>query len=477
MVTRRGPAAVRTSVSSPMRVRPDPVLVGPAPPLRRRVAESLVVLLVAAAVSATGWLTLRPALLDVGSTASERAAAMPADDTVPAPRTVMTRSVTLSAPPERVWPWLVQMGVGKGGFYGYDWLENLGPAGLLDDIVNADRIHPEWQGLGVGDHVAPMPGSTDWTVTRLEPARLLVITDDHDWTWALMLRPVGVDRTRLVTRMRWAPAAAVAGDVGGLVFDLGDLVIQARALHGLEQRTAGTLPGMPGTPTGEPVPVARLPLGWGAAAAWLAVLAALGAAATRLLVSRRGGWAGVLGVVVVLAWCLWTDTDPWGALGQHWPATALSVVATVLAVIALRRRPAAEPSAAGLGRLSVPEAGRYAVPALTVVGIAAVLPALTVWDAATADDLTTGTPGRLLALALAATAAVATSLPAWAAARARPGVAGLAGAWAAAVVVLVTGSVLAAAVPATAALLALVRVGAPRRPAPRTPAAESARPA
>jgi len=55
------------------------------------------------------------------------------------------------------------MGVGKGGFYGYDWLENLGPADVLDDIRNADGVHPEWQDLTVGGHGFPLPGATSWT--------------------------------------------------------------------------------------------------------------------------------------------------------------------------------------------------------------------------------------------------------------------------------------------------------------------------
>jgi hypothetical protein len=64
-----------------------------------------------------------------------------------------TRSVTIDVPPERVWPWLVQVGVDKGGFYTFDWAENL----FGDPIHNADRIHPEWQHLRPGDAVWPSP--------------------------------------------------------------------------------------------------------------------------------------------------------------------------------------------------------------------------------------------------------------------------------------------------------------------------------
>jgi len=345
----------------------------------------------------------------------------------------------------------VQMGVGRGGFYGYDWLENLGPAGLLDDIVNADRVHAEWQDLRVGDHVAPLPGATDWTVIALEPRRLLVIADDHDWTWVLRLSPLGTDRTRLVTRMRWAPTAAVAGQAGALVFDLGDQMVQARALHGLQQRVAGTLPGMPGSPAGDPVPTARLPLGWTEALAGVVVLALLGAAAGRLLVSRRGGQLVLLTLATVLGWCLWTDTDPWRALGHRWQVAAgLAGLAVANAMLASAARGNLAP---GGGRLRA----RGFVPVLCVVGIAVALPALTVWDAATAAGLTESAAGRVLGIGLAAAAATVASLPAWWGAGGRPRGWGVVGACLAAAAALVTGSVLAGALPAAVAAVSRLR--------------------
>jgi hypothetical protein len=93
---------------------------------RRRLAFRGVLLALTVVVLATtvSCLTVRPALLDYGSTSVERSAVMPGDDLVARADTVMTPAVTLSAPPGAVWTWLVQMGVGRGGFYGYDWLEN-----------------------------------------------------------------------------------------------------------------------------------------------------------------------------------------------------------------------------------------------------------------------------------------------------------------------------------------------------------------
>jgi hypothetical protein len=81
---------------------------------------------------------VRPWHLSWGATAEEARRPMPGDDEVPRAALDATRAVTIAAPPEAVWPWLVQMGQGRGGFYTYAWLENLG--GM--DIHNADRIVP-----------------------------------------------------------------------------------------------------------------------------------------------------------------------------------------------------------------------------------------------------------------------------------------------------------------------------------------------
>jgi hypothetical protein len=128
----------------------------------------------------------------------------------------------------------------------------------------------------------------NWRVTELVPHRVLVIADDHAWSWAMTLTPIG-DQSRLATRMHWGRSKGVPGAARDLLFDLGDLIVEARALHGLQQRVAGSLPGMPGTSTGAPVPIARLPLGPAAALGWLLALAGLAPAAGRLLAARRGG--------------------------------------------------------------------------------------------------------------------------------------------------------------------------------------------
>ena len=99
----------------------------------------------------------------------------------------MTLAVTVEAPAEEIWAWLVQIGQDRGGMYSYDWLENL--VGL--DIRTTDEIREEWQHLAVGDRVVvvpegygPMPAGYAFTVARADPGRALVLRQappEHPW--------------------------------------------------------------------------------------------------------------------------------------------------------------------------------------------------------------------------------------------------------------------------------------------------------
>src|SRR2546422_155339 len=104
---------------------------------------------VAGAVAGLGALglyfrVLRPMQLRWGATDDEVQRALPGDDNVPQPTFNATRAVTVDAQPEEIWPWLIQIGAGRAGWYSYDLLDNLGHP-------SAERIIPEFQQLAVGD--------------------------------------------------------------------------------------------------------------------------------------------------------------------------------------------------------------------------------------------------------------------------------------------------------------------------------------
>jgi hypothetical protein len=159
---------------------------------------------------------LRRWYLHWGATESEAARMLPGDELVPHPRVKYTRGITIEATPDRIWPWLVQMGQGKGGLYSYEHLENL--AGC--DIHNTDRILPQFQNVKVGDLVQLGPkGYPAFTVLGVHPQEALVlaaadvIPEPHDQqlpdplpaeytlsNWVFYLNPITPHSTRLLVR-------------------------------------------------------------------------------------------------------------------------------------------------------------------------------------------------------------------------------------------------------------------------------------
>jgi hypothetical protein len=106
-----------------------------------------------------------------GANDAEIERSLPGDDLLPEPKWIWTHAVTVRASVDRVWPWLVQIGQGRGGFYSYEFLENL--AGC--DIHNADRIIPELQNLKVGDGIRLHPKAPPLPVALIEPHKALVL--------------------------------------------------------------------------------------------------------------------------------------------------------------------------------------------------------------------------------------------------------------------------------------------------------------
>ena len=142
-----------------------------------------------------------------GTTPAERERQLPGDEIVPVPGIETTRAIGIKAPPVKVWPWLVQIGLGKAGFYSIDRLERM--IGL--DVTSADAIHPEWQDLEVGGEVQLGPGiSLRAAVVDKDSALVLEPGDSaeqwglpDEFSWAFVLEPEGPAGTRLLIRERY----------------------------------------------------------------------------------------------------------------------------------------------------------------------------------------------------------------------------------------------------------------------------------
>jgi len=179
-------------------------------------------------------LFFRRRCLTWGATAEEVSRKLPGDELLPEAGLVSTRAVTIDAPPSAVWPWLVQMGSGRGGAYTYDWIENL--LGL--NMHSARQILPQFQDLKVGDELPLGPGRPLMRVEVCDPGQTLAIRiADGNWVWIFAL--VAKDgRTRLISRNRIAaPGAALPVRVFNmLVMEPGSLVMERKMLLGIKQR-------------------------------------------------------------------------------------------------------------------------------------------------------------------------------------------------------------------------------------------------
>ena len=153
-------------------------------------------------------LLARPRLLRWGATDEEIDEPLPGDDLIANADLTATRANTIRASADQVWPWIAQLGQGQGGFYSYDFLENL----VGCDIHSADRITPEWQDVGVGDEVKLHP-EVALEVAALEPGRSLILRGGvpmgntpppYDFTWAFVLQDRPDETTRLLVRERYA---------------------------------------------------------------------------------------------------------------------------------------------------------------------------------------------------------------------------------------------------------------------------------
>jgi len=195
---------------------------------------SLLALVVLAALGGarlyrTFW---RRAILDWGARPDEVQRRLPGDDLLEAADVVATRAITIEAPPSAIWPWLIQMGPGRGGVYTYDWIENL--FGL--DMHSADEIVPEWQSMEVG-FTWRNPQGQGMRAEIVDPERAIVMrAEDGKWVWAFVIEPEG-KVTRFISRNRFVlTGGPVARSIGIYLMEPGSLVMERKMLLGIKSR-------------------------------------------------------------------------------------------------------------------------------------------------------------------------------------------------------------------------------------------------
>jgi hypothetical protein len=191
-------------------------------------------LALAAGLEVASYPRWRSACLNWGATEEEAAATLPGDELLACPGIVSTRAVRIDAPVGAIWPWLVQMGPGRGGVYTYDWIENLFGLG----VHSVDKILPEFQDLKVGDAQRLGRRGPVLRVARLEPERALVLeSDDGNWIWAFTLAAAD-GGTRLISRNRiTVPGASrLTRAVYRYVMEPGSLIMERKMLRGIRQR-------------------------------------------------------------------------------------------------------------------------------------------------------------------------------------------------------------------------------------------------
>jgi len=235
----------------------------PAPRMRRRPSRARAAVGVMALGSVYA-LVVRPRLLRWGASDDELESPFPGADLVPGGVRTATMAVTIDAPPSRVWPWLVQMGTDRGGWYSWDLLDNFG-------CRSADRIHPEWQEVDLGDRFTGKPdGSESWQVAALEPERFLALRMSLDLrgrqfdpagrrprrytdsTWGFLLTELPGRRTRLLVSGYWALRPRWLQHVVSVaVLEPAHWVMQLKQFRGLLRRAESAPDGPAATPATE----------------------------------------------------------------------------------------------------------------------------------------------------------------------------------------------------------------------------------
>lgn len=198
-------------------------------------------------------LAVKPWMFSWGATPEERSRRWPGDELTPRTRGICTRAITIQAPPERIWPWIVQIGQDRAGFYSYTWLENFFRA----EMCNTFRLVPEWQQRHVGDDVwlaakHRYGGLARMTIAQLEPRRAMVTVAyaDRDvmlssqWaphgSWNFLLDPKADGSTRLIMRSVFPERLTPADRLTSLFWDPAHFVMERKMMLTIKRLAEST---------------------------------------------------------------------------------------------------------------------------------------------------------------------------------------------------------------------------------------------
>jgi len=208
----------------------------------RAVYTALLVLIVAGLVYHLG---LRPWCLTWGTTAEEVQGPLPGDDLFPVYSSEATHAITIHATPEQVWPWLMQIGQDRSGFYSYTFLENA----FGSDMPKVEHLVPNWKPRAVGETVwfanpKRFGGQGRMIAAVVEPGRAFIMVSPNDWQrlqsgqhaeegfWSFTLEPVGNGKARLIARVRNGnPPTLASRLVGRLFWEPAHFVMEQRMLR------------------------------------------------------------------------------------------------------------------------------------------------------------------------------------------------------------------------------------------------------
>jgi hypothetical protein len=243
---------------------------------------------------------------------------MPGDELAPAPDFSATRAITIDAPPESVWPWVVQLGYARAGFYGYDILEGIAsPTGLR----SATEILPRFQNPRPGEELL-LSAAGGLRYHTVQPPNVLIWTGPEREPWGQflwLLEPAGEGRTRFISRIRWPYHRGQLGQIGlDLFTEFTDHIAVREILLGVKGRVEGDNPSHLEEDTEFLSYLLTL----------LAFLAGLLALLLRPLTVARCLAVGALGLIWLLVWY---------APGGLWLGLPLSALALALLGLAARR--------------------------------------------------------------------------------------------------------------------------------------------